>query len=38
MMDMFRRNSMMMRDPATGELIDPGGAARAPRGLLSGLF
>jgi len=38
MMDMFRRNAAMMRDPATGELIDPGGAASAPLGILSGLF
>jgi hypothetical protein len=28
-MGFFQRNAAMMRDPATGELIDPQGAARA---------
>jgi hypothetical protein len=28
-MSFFQRNAAMMRDPATGELIDPSGAARA---------
>jgi hypothetical protein len=28
-MSFFQRNAAMMRDPATGQLIDPSGAARA---------
>ncbi|WP_316235062.1 MULTISPECIES: hypothetical protein [unclassified Bradyrhizobium] len=28
----FQRNAAMMRDPSTGALIDPAGAAAAPRG------
>jgi hypothetical protein len=37
-MGFFARNAAMMRDPATGELIDPQGAARAQQQDQGGLI
>lgn len=38
LMGFFERNAAMMRDPATGEFIDPEAASKAGPGILQGLF
>jgi hypothetical protein len=37
-MGFFQRNAAMMRDPVTGQLIDPQGAARAQQQDQGGLI